>query len=328
MKSFVLAALGAAALALGLASGAAAVEPIRVGVLQYGTVNWQLDAMVRNGLDAANGVDVEIVPFAGEDASNIAFQSGDVDMIVSDWLWVSREREAGSDFTFAPYSTSVGSVMVPQDSSIKSLADLKNKTLGVVGGPLDKNWLLIQALARRDHGLDLAADATIVYGAPPLLTEKARSGELDAVLNYWHFAARLEAAGFRPLITGVEAETAMGTKGAVAALGWVFRESWAREHPAAIEGFLKADAAAKALLRESDEEWTRLEPLVKPGDEATLHALRDRYREGIPSRAPAEDRADAAKLYDILAEIGGDKLVGPGKAMAEGTYWSGLENGT
>ena len=70
-------------------------------------------------------------------------------MIVSDWLWVSRQRSEGSDVTQVPYSTAVGAIMVKEDSPIRSVADLKEKKIGVTGGPLDKSWLLIQGLAKR-----------------------------------------------------------------------------------------------------------------------------------------------------------------------------------
>lgn len=302
--------------------------PIRIGVLQYGTVNWELDAMTRNGLDEKNGVAVEIVPFAGEQASDVALQAGAVDMIVSDWLWVSRQRAAGADYTFAPYSTSVGSIMVPATSGIEKLGDLKGKTLGVAGGPLDKNWLLIQALARKQDGLDLAAENDIVYAAPPLLTAKAESGELDAVLNYWHYAARLEAKGFRTLLTGSEAAMKMGASGPVAAIGWTFRDSFAKAHPQAIEGFLAADAETKTLLKNSDDEWQALRPLTRAEDERTLTILRDRYREGIPSRSAADEQEDTRLLYGVLADIGGEKLVGPSRTLVDGTYWTGSSAGT
>ena len=297
--------------------------PIRIGVLQYGTVNWELDAMTRNGLDRKNGVAVEIVPFAGEAASNVALQADAVDMIVSDWLWVSRQRATGADYTFAPYSTSVGSIMVPTNSKIESLADLKGKTFGVAGGPLDKNWLLIQALAKKQDGLDLAAENDIVYAAPPLLAAKAESGELDAVLDYWHYAARLEAKGFRTLLSGTEAAMKMGTTGPVAAIGWTFRDSFAEAHPRAIEGFLAADAATNDLLKTSDAEWQKLRPLTRAEDDKTLTTLRDRYREGIPTRSAAAEKKDAETLYGLLAGIGGEKLVGPSNTLVEGTYWMG-----
>lgn len=301
---------------------------IRVGVLKFGTVNWELDAMTRAGLDQKAGVDVELVPFAGEDASAVALQAGSVDMIVSDWLWVSRLRTEGADYTFLPYSTSVGSLMVSGDSAAQTLGDLRGVSIGVAGGPLDKNWLLIQALAKQNYGVDLAAENSIVYGAPPLLTEKARQGELDAVLNYWHYAARLEAEGFRTLVSGTKAAMEMGTSGPVASIGWVFRDSFAEEHPEAIAGFIAADEATKQLLATSDEAWEELKPLMKAEDEKTFTTLRERYREGIPTRPATEEMADTAKLYELLAEIGGERLVGPATELAPGTYYDDGKNGS
>ncbi len=302
----------------------AAADKIRVGVLKFGTVNWELNTVKEHALDAANGVDVQVSYFAGEEATNVAMLAGDLDVIVSDWLWVSRQRAAGEDFTMAPYSTSVGAVMVKADSPVKTLADLKGKKIGIAGGPDDKSWLLIQALAKRDQGIDLAAENEIVFGAPPLLSEKAASGELDAVLSFWHFCARLEANGFRRLIGAEEAATALGATGQVSALGYVFHEKWASANPAAAMGFVKASAAAKELLGKSDEEWVRLAPVIKAEGKA-LETLRNRYRDGIPRRPAADDEADAAKLYGVLEAIGGEKLVGKGKTMSPGTYWAELK---
>ena len=90
--------------------------------------------------------------------------------------------------------------MVPANSPIKTLGDLKGKKLGVAGGPLDKSWLLLVAYALRTANLDLRTETTQEFGAPPLLAERAKQGEIDAVLNFWPFAARLEAAGFTQLI--------------------------------------------------------------------------------------------------------------------------------
>ena len=260
--------------------------------------------------------------FAGEDATNIALQAGAVDIIVSDWLWVSRQRSEGGDLALVPYSSAVGAVMVGPQSPLGGLADLRGKTIGVAGGPLDKSWLLLRALVQRRHGFDLAAESEVAYGAPPLMSEKALSGELDAVLNFWHFCARLEAAGFRRLLGANEAARELGAKGDVSALGYVFHDAWASDNGAALAGFLAASADAKALLAKSDAEWQRLAPLVR-AEGAELAVLRDRYREGIPRRPPAEEAEDAAKLYAVLASIGGDKLVGHAPTMAPGTFWAG-----
>lgn len=315
-------ALAATAATLPHRLARAAAPAVRVGVLKFGTVSWELDTLVHHGFDAANGISLDIGYFAGEDATNVAILAGETDVIVSDWLWVSRQRSEGGDLTLVPYSTAVGAIMVSRDSPIRALADLKGRTLGVAGGALDKSWLLIQALAGRDHGLDLAKEATVVYGAPPLLAEKAMQGELDAVLNFWHFCARLEANGFRRLLGANEAALALGASGPVSALGYVFSDAWAAADPAAAAGFLKASTAAKRVLAHSDDEWRRLAPLMR-AEGVELTTLRDRYREGIPTRPVADEAADAAKLYRVLAAVGGEKLVGSAAEMAPGTFWPG-----
>lgn len=321
-KTLHLTALGVAAM-LTATSTVRAAPKVRVGVLKFGTVSWELDTLKHHKFDAANGIDLEVVYFAGEDATNVAMLAGEIDIIVSDWLWVSRQRSEGGDLTLVPYSTAVGAIMTRQESPIRTIADLRQKKLGVAGGPLDKSWLLIQALATRNHGVDLAATNEIVFGAPPLLAEKATQNELDAVLNFWHFCARLEANGFRRLVSADEAAKSLGASGAVSALGYVFHEKWADENPDAAKGFIKASSEAKGLLAESDAEWLRLASMVR-AEGAELDKLRDRYREGIPARSVAEEEADAAKLYRVLAEIGGEKLVGRAPEMAPGTFWSGL----
>ena len=88
-----------------------------------------------------------------------------------------------------------------EKSPIHSIKDLKGKRLGIAGGELDKNWLLLQALAQKEH-LDLNASVEKTFGAPPLINEQIKQNRVDAVLNYWHFAARLEAQGYRQIIDG------------------------------------------------------------------------------------------------------------------------------
>ncbi|RLP24473.1 ABC transporter substrate-binding protein [Mesorhizobium sp. YM1C-6-2] len=320
--------LGAlAALAAAMPNGPARAAPrVRIGTLKFGTVSWELDTIRHHRLDVANGIELDIAYFAGEDATNVALQAGGVDAIVTDWLLVSRLRSEGADLTLVPYSTAVGSIMVKEGSPIRMLADLRQRKIGVAGGPLDKSWLLIQALARRDHDLDLPAENEIVFGAPPLMSEKAMQGELDAVLNFWHFCARLEANGFRRVTGAGEAARALGASGPVSALGYAFHETWADKNPEAAGGLVRASAQAKDLLARSDDEWLRLAPLVR-AEGKELETLRDRYREGIPRRPIGEEEADAGKLYRVLAGIGGEKLVGSAPDMAPGTFWQGPADG-
>lgn len=308
-------------LLLGGVAAAAELGTIRVGVLKFGTVSWELDVLKTHGLDRKEGFTLEVQSFAGNDAADVALMGGAVDAIVEDWLFVSRQRADGAPLTFIPYSSNVGAVMVAADSGIDSLADLRGKKIGVAGGPLDKGWLLLRGHAKSSAGLDLEQDAEPVYGAPPLLTEKLKGGELDAVLNYWHFCARLEAEGYRRLIEIGAVQEAMGVPATVPQLGYVFQEPWADQHPELVQAFARASLAAKAVMKESDEEWQRLLPLTRAENAAIQEAFMRRYREGIVQSWGEEERRQAAKLYEVLAGLGGEALVGKGATLAPGTFW-------
>ena len=132
--------------------------------------------------------------------------------------------------------------MVPPNSPIKTLADLKGKRLGVAGGPLDKSWLLIVAYALSTANLDLRTETKQEFGAPPLLAERAKQGELDAVLNFWPYAARLEADGFTQLIGIEDVVSELGAKGEVAMVGFVFSEGWAKDN---LDGGPRASCARR-----------------------------------------------------------------------------------
>ncbi|NVO07781.1 MAG: ABC transporter substrate-binding protein, partial [Rhodoferax sp.] len=136
---------------------------LRVGVLQFGTVNWELDVVQANKLAQKRGLNLKVVPLASGDASTVALQGGAVDVIVSDWIWVTRQRAEGMNVTFAPYSNAVGALMVKPDSGLRSIADLKGRAIGISGGPHDKTWLLLRAYASKKLGLDLASAARPVY---------------------------------------------------------------------------------------------------------------------------------------------------------------------
>jgi NitT/TauT family transport system substrate-binding protein len=328
LRSGLLAFLLCAIAGLALGQPASAANKVTVGVLKFGTVSWVLDTIHANGLDKAEGIELDVVPLASTQATTVGLQGGSVDIIATDWLWVSRERSGGADFTFSPFTTALGAIMVPPNSPIKTLGDLKGKRLGVAGGPLDKSWLLLVAYALRTANLDLRAETKQEFGAPPLLSERAKQGEIDAVLTFWPYAARLEADdGFSQLIGVEDVVRELGAKGEVAMVGYVFSESWAKENLEGIQSFLRAAAKADELLATSDQEWNRLKSIMGENDptftDATFEALKRRYREGIPERSAAENESDAKVLYQFLRELGGEKLVGPGTELAPGTFWHG-----
>jgi NitT/TauT family transport system substrate-binding protein len=299
---------------------AGATETIRFAVQKTGTTAWELDVIRAHGLDAQADLKIETRELASPESGKIALMGGAADVIVSDWLWVSRERGAGSNLVFYPYSSALGAIMVPKNSEIRTIRDLRGHKIAVAGGPVDKSWLLLQG-ALKQSGIDLKKEATIVYGTPPLLAEKTFMGEMDANLNYWNFCAALEARGMRRLIGIEDLLPKLGVTGHPAMIGYVFDSTWAANHPQAIARFLEVTRKAKDILATSDNEWERIAPLLETHDPLTRTVYRDRYREGIPRRSIEDDEKDAAILFGVLAKQGGAELVGAATALAPGTFF-------
>jgi NitT/TauT family transport system substrate-binding protein len=320
MMSLLRTSLLSAALMSCWVGDAAAADTIRLSVQKTGTFSWELDVIRHHGLDRQAGLDIVVSELASPEAGKIALRGGSADVIVSDWLWVSRERSLGAKLTFSPYSSALGAVMVPASSPLRGLADLKGRKLGVAGGALDKSWLLLQAAARQE-GVDLKREADAIYGAPPLLAEKLRQGEMDANLNYWNFCAWLAARGMRQLVGVEELLPRLGAAGRAAMLGYVFDEAWAARNRDALARFLKVTRSAKEILASSDAEWERIAPQVNAGDSAALAIYRDRYRAGIPRRPVGDEEADARALFGVLAKEGGAALVGGALALEPGTFF-------
>src|SRR5947209_17852280 len=299
---------------------ALAAEALRVAVQKTGTVAWEIAVAKARGLDKAADLDVQVEELASTEAGKIALAGGGADMIVSDWLWGARGRALGDALLFTPYSTALGALMAPKGSAIASLADLKGKSIGVAGGPLDKSWLMLRALAKRS-GADLADDAQPVYGAPPLIAEKLAQGETDAALEFWNFCADLEARGFKRVIEMADVEKALGAKGPVAITGYVFKSAFARDHADALKRYFDMLGKARAALKDDPAAWAPIRARLGAKDDATFEIYRRRYLDGAPKRPIAEEAADSRALFKAIAGIGGAALVGNAKDLDAAAFY-------
>jgi NitT/TauT family transport system substrate-binding protein len=191
----------------------------------------------------------------------------------------------------------------------------------VAGGSVDKSWLIVRAAAKAAPGLDLTEAANVVYGAPPLLNAKLMQGELDAVLTYWNFAARLEAADFRQVVSVDECARGLGLPGALSLVGFVFHEDWAHRNEAAINGFLSAAAAADDLLAGSDQEWQQIRPLMNAPDDVLFRRLQRRFVGGITHPSVAAQEQAAAQVFDVLLRTGGTHATDGLQQLPPGIFW-------
>ena len=298
-------------------------KEIKVGVLKFGTANLELKTTLDNGIDAKHDFKLNVVGLADKKATAAAFLGGEVDVILTDYLWISMQRSAGADFTFVPHSKSVGGIIVNPASNIASLKDLAGKKIGIAGGPVDKSWVILQAYANSVHSLNVRDDVELVFGAPPLINEKLMSGELDAVLNFWHYNARLKSAGMIELHSVADMLDEMGLTSNSPLLGWAFSEKWASENENLIKSFLDSSYETKSMLLNDMNAWENLKAKMKADKDNNLFVnLSTDYRAGIISEYTSADEEAAKKAFAVMAEIGGAKLVGSSSTLAPGTFWS------
>lgn len=311
----------AAGLILALSAGAARAQDlpvIRAATLETGTLNWELQTIVDHGLDESNGFDLELLRLADNAATRLAVEGGAAEVAVADWIWVAQQRAAGQAYVAFPYSTAVGAIVVGGDSPYRSLEDLKGESIGIAGGPLDKSWLILRAYAQAEHGFDLAAETEQVYGAPPLIFKTALDGETAAAINYWHFLAKMTAAGMRELVSVSDAAESLGLDPNTPLLTFYMEEAWAEANPELVQGLYRASRQAKDLLLE-DAAWEGIRPMMNAATEAEFEALRAGFRAGIPAEGPV-DAGAAGRMLAVMAELGGEELVGQATTLPEGLF--------
>ncbi|MGB4498565.1 MAG: ABC transporter substrate-binding protein [Methylococcaceae bacterium] len=281
---------------------------LRIGVQTSGTLDWELSV-----LPESPDFKIAIQPVATAEAAKIALQSGAVDMIVSDFLFVSQSRNTGTDFTFYPYSNTSGALVVAANSPIHGVKDLMGKRVGIAGGELDKNWLLLQAVGKKEN-LDLNKTIEKVFGAPPLISEQLKNQRVDAILTHWHFAAQLESQGYKQLLDGKALQQNLGISENVPTLGYVFKESWANAHKTELKAFFAATSDAKNRLCDDAQLWKKTTEKM----ENVSEILRQRYCDGRVNSWNAENQKAAQKLYSVLFSL--NPKVGNSANLAAGTF--------
>ncbi|KPQ03008.1 ABC transporter substrate-binding protein [Marinobacter sp. HL-58] len=272
---------------------------LSISVLQFGTAHWELDHILHRGLDRKNGYRLELKLVANLPASRLAVTGGSVNGAVADLLWAQSRFQADKPFLYVPFSSQIGDIVVPEGSDIRSVADLAGKRIGVAGGPDSKGWILVQNVAGQ-QGLDLEESADVQFAAPPLLSQALKRGQVDVIITYWHFAARLKGeGGWRSAIGMADLLTALDLDRNLPVLGYVFPAEWARDHGPLIDRFAASLHQAKTELADDQSHWQRLRPLMGDPEDGVFQALQAGFIAGIPEPQTDQRVADLQRLLTL-----------------------------
>ena len=213
------------------------LTPLRV-ISFDGGWNLPLWAAQRQGAFEANGLAVQTAytPSSGVLVGALFNGRADIALALADNLVAYQEGQGEVKIPDNPdlaifMGADGGFLSIVAQPSVKSFADLKGKTLSVDAMTTGAAFVLRELVARNGLG-----DADVKYERAGGTANRYRdllAGKHDATLLRTPFEVLARNRGFNVLATGESLGAYQGTSGYV-------RRSWAREHEAAMTGFLRA----------------------------------------------------------------------------------------
>jgi len=272
------AGLGAVALSLG---GCTTAAPKSTTKVRYGDItsvsSFPLTIAQQQGYYAKQSVEVEKVPYAGLDAVVTAFRANEIDGGVGGIATIVKVHADG-----VPVQVAFGSVaftndmLVLNDSPIRRYEDLKGKKIGVFGGAAGASANLFRAVCQAYYGFEPTRDATIQYGAAPLLGGLLEKGELDAFLSLDPIAASMLAGG-KVRSVGDIGDIYQEHTGELAFSGSInFMEAYATKNPATVTGVIAGFIEGVQYLRAHPDAWIELAKSLGVEDPRAANLVRDR----------------------------------------------------
>ncbi|MGB7248385.1 MAG: ABC transporter substrate-binding protein [Phormidesmis sp.] len=136
-------------------------------------------------------------------------------------------------------------VVVPKDSEVTSLAELKGGSVSVPFGSA-AHGMLLKALS--DTGIDPEQDVKLISQAPEVGGTSLRTGQIDAHADFVPFGELFPYRGFaKKIFDG--AQTGVPTLH-----GIVVRSDFAEAYPEIVEAYLQAMLEANQMFRDEPEE--------------------------------------------------------------------------
>lgn len=296
--------------ALALGGSASAQKSISVGLQAGGTLSWVTYAIARYGIDRQLGFTLNATTYASKDATRVALRSGAAQVVVDDFIEVTLLRQKGFPVSAVyPFSLLAGGIVVPADSPVRSVADLRGKTLGATS-LTDKTLLILRAYTRATAGFDVQDASKVVSVSSPLMEQFMNRGEIQAGIPFWHHTARMVSGGkFRQLVSSADLLKGLGLPQNVPLLYIVARTD---TDPATLGLFLKAVRLAEDRMKTDDAYWPAMlaENLYVLPDRSQLPALRTQWAAGLPKRWTTADLNATLLLTRKMIAVAGPEVVG------------------
>ncbi|WP_246147952.1 ABC transporter substrate-binding protein [Nonomuraea turkmeniaca] len=222
------------------------------------------------GFFKEEGLTVEPVTITGGAAALPQIESGALDIsqtnYVSTFLAVSKGKKIKLVADSYQAGPNTFNIMVPKDSPIKTVADLKGKTIMV--NNLNNIATLAVETQLKVAGLT-KADVKFAEKPFPEMGAAVNSGQADAGwITEPFITATQSGLGFRKLV-----DTMTGQTENLPIAGWMATEEWAQKYPKTLAAFQRAIAKAQQLASTDRKEIEKMLPTYTKIDAKTASVI-------------------------------------------------------
>lgn len=259
-------AFGIAGVVLAAWGAAPALEPaqsqdgLKVKISRLGfpsLTTLMVDIVKDQGLDKKNGLDLELHSFGAVSAYYAALATGEIDMAPAGPHVLQKMRLEGvpikATLTYARLNVLV---VITADPTVKSIADLKGKSIAADMGSSEYQILSLYGRAR---GIVFGKDVTVVQAGPPLARTQLQAKRVDAAMT-WEPTATLtlrDNPQYRTILSGDTAWKAIAK-----ADGWdlvvAVREEWLAQHREAVPRLLKMFQEGQRFIKTNTDDADRI----------------------------------------------------------------------
>jgi NitT/TauT family transport system substrate-binding protein len=234
-----------------------------------------------------------------------------VDIGFGGFTTMATARGEGKDIiviygVFSP----VNMVFVRKDSPIKTIADLKQKKLGIFGGPGSTTFAFLAVLAKNWYGVDLFHDAELVTAPAPALAELLGRGDIDAALLGTVESIQTFAQDRYRVLADLSAEYKAHQGGrAPAHVTVATNEEFAKTHPDIVRDYLKAYKNALQYVHAHPEVWDEYAASIKMDNPAERALLRQKMEPNLVESWDADQIALQNEYLNLVHNIVGDSVL-------------------
>jgi NitT/TauT family transport system substrate-binding protein len=284
-------------------------DKVRLLYNEAGTNSFIPFTIRKFALDKKHGFELVTVPTTTTAAGIAAIKSGAAEAHTFGWNDIARMNNSGIPVVgVAPFLRwGADFILVPKDSAIRTIGDLKGKKVGTIGRTA-LNWVAMMAIGDKKYQL-AEKDMTIHEGAPPLLRALLEQGSLDATHMFNSVTPSMIVSGKARVLAKISDLINEFGMPDTPFLLYAFDTKYAAAKPQNVKAFVAAYQDAVQILRTDDEVWLERGRQLQFPDEASA-LFRKEARTDIWPRFEPDTRANIRKVFEAYLPLAGAEVLG------------------